>query len=72
MSVMSDDTDVSQLSHALMERALAYGARDNVTVISVAIHGPERASRDRAADDSHDDPVEEDPDTARNEQLPPI
>ena len=33
------DCDPSQLSHTLLARALAIGARDNVTVITVAIHG---------------------------------
>ena len=39
-------TDKSQLSHALLDRALAYGARDNVTAISVLIH--DRAGGDVA------------------------
>jgi len=73
VSILARDGDSSLLSHALLERTLAYGARDNVTVISVAIHGePVSSSSHEAADDPDDDTVEEDPDTARNEQLPPI
>ena len=67
------DVDVGELCNGLMDRALAYGARDNVTVISVAIHdGAEGAARDGTDDDARDDAVEDDPKTARNEQLPPV
>jgi serine/threonine protein phosphatase PrpC len=73
VSIPARDGDPSQLSHALLERALAYGARDNVTVISVAIHGePVNDTSDDAVDGPNDDTVEKDPDTARNDQLPPI
>ena len=73
VSIPARDGDPSQLSHALLERALAYGARDNVTVISVAIHGePANDTSDDAVDGPDDDTVEKDPDTARNDQLPPI
>jgi serine/threonine protein phosphatase PrpC len=70
---LAADMDTSQLSHALLERALAQGARDNVTVISVAIHG-EAVSDATSATDIDDDTVEidDDPNTARNEQQPPI
>ena len=73
VSIPARDGDPSLLSRALLERALAYGPRDNVTVISVAIHGqPVSSAGHEAADDPDDDTVEEDPDTARNEQPPPI
>ena len=66
MSVMVADSDTSQLSHALLERALAYGARDNVTVITVAIHGgPARETAPDQADE------EEHADAVHNERRPP-
>jgi protein phosphatase len=73
LSTPARDGDPSQLCHALMDRALTYGARDNVTVISVAIHTkPAEHSAREASDEAGVDTMEEDPDTARNEQLPPI
>jgi protein phosphatase len=72
MTKIVEGNDTSQLTHLLLERALANGARDNVTVISVAIHG------EPAGDERHDHAwghgvaaAENDADTARNEQLPP-
>ncbi len=72
MSVMAEESDTSRLSHALLERALAYGARDNVTVITVAIHGrpgSEKGSDEAGGCDEADG--EDDADPARNEQRPP-
>lgn len=73
MSVVSEDTDMSRLSRVLLDRALARGARDNVTVISVAIEGRENgAARDEASNSGHDDSAaEDDPHTARDERQPP-
>ncbi len=72
ISVMIAESDSSQLSHALLERALAYGARDNVTVITVAIHGrPENESGNDEANDSGEADENEDAGGARNEQQPP-
>ena len=71
ISVMVEESDTSQLSHALLERALVCGARDNVTVISVAIHGrPGNERGSDEADGSGEEDGEEDADTAHNEQQP--
>ncbi len=73
MSVIAQASDPSQLSHTLLARALAIGARDNVTVITVAIHGqPGSPERDHEAGGCERTDVEEDADTARHEQQPPI
>ncbi|MEE8287520.1 MAG: protein phosphatase 2C domain-containing protein [Gammaproteobacteria bacterium] len=66
MSVIDQAGDPSQLSHTLLARALAIGARDNVTVITVAIHGQHEAGGRDQTD------VEEEADTRRHEQLPPV
>ena len=60
ISVIVEQHVTSELSHALLERALEYGARDNVTVITVAIHdqsakrGDDTGARDETggADDA--------------------
>ena len=73
MSVMARAGDASQLSHTLLARALAIGARDNVTVITVAIHGPPGSQkRSPEADDREQTDVEEETDTERHEPLPPV
>jgi len=67
MSALAEEADASQLSHMLLARALAVGARDNVTVITVAIHDqPGSSKRSDEAD------AEDDADTLRNEQKAPI
>jgi serine/threonine protein phosphatase Stp1 len=62
----------SQVCRRLLDRALAQGARDNVTVVSVAIHG-EPGHEARHDEDHRSDtaPIEDDADTARNEHQPP-
>lgn len=73
MSLMVAENDTSQLSHLLLKRALAHGAHDNVTVISVAIHG--QPGSDRHGDGTfgaYAAQAEQDADTARDEQQPPI
>jgi serine/threonine protein phosphatase PrpC len=73
MSTLVGEYDTDKLSDLLLERALAHGARDNVTVISVAIHA--QPSSDRRIDETRgrgSAHVEEDADTARNDQQPPI
>ncbi len=73
MSVMVEAGDASQLSHTLLARALAVGARDNVTVITVAIHGkPGSAERSEKAGGCGEADVEDDGDILRNVQQPPI
>ncbi len=73
MSVMVEAGDASQLSHTLLARALAVGARDNVTVITVAIHGkPGSAERSEKAGGCDEADVEDDGDILRNVQQPPI
>ena len=73
MSVIDQAGDPSQLSHTLLARALAIGARDNVTVITVAIHGqPGSQKRDHEAGGRDQTDVEEEADTGRHEQLPPV
>ncbi len=72
MSVIARTSDTSRLSHTLLARALAIGARDNVTVITVAIHGqPGNSKRDHEAGGCDQTDVEEDADTERHEQQPP-
>ncbi len=72
MSVMVEAGDARQLSHALLARALAVGAHDNVTVITVAIHGqpgsPKRSEKGGGCDETD---VEDDGDTLRIDQQPP-
>jgi protein phosphatase len=71
MSGMVAEWDAGELSHALLERALAYGARDNVTVITVGIH--ERTAIARGDTDGASVPnMDDDPDTAPNDQSPPV
>lgn len=71
MSIVARAGDPSQLSHTLLARALAIGARDNVTVMTVAIHGPPGSpKRDHEAGGEQTD-VEEDADSERHEQPPP-
>jgi serine/threonine protein phosphatase PrpC len=73
MSVMVEASDPSQLSHALLARALTVGARDNVTVITVAIHGqPGSPKGSDEAGGSDETDVEDDADTLRYQQQPPI
>ncbi|MCK5362654.1 MAG: serine/threonine-protein phosphatase, partial [Gammaproteobacteria bacterium] len=73
MSVMVEASDPSQLSHALLARALTIGARDNVTVITVAIHGqPGRPKGSDEAGGCDETDVEDDADTLRYQQQPPI
>lgn len=74
MSTLAPDIDPSQLSHALLERALSQGARDNVTVITVAIHdGAQEAKRepDDTLQPTPDPASDDDPDTAPNHQQGP-
>ena len=72
ISAIVEGNDTSQLSHALLERALAFGARDNVTVITVAIHGrPENERGSDEPDSSGKADGEEDADTARKKPQPP-
>ena len=75
-SAMVEQNGTNRLSHRLLDRALADGARDNVTVITVAIDGepgsehtsdePYRQSHGNGRADAGDDE-----NTARNKQLPP-
>jgi serine/threonine protein phosphatase PrpC len=61
-----------RLSQLLVERALSFGARDNVTVISVSIHSSDEDAPQ--SDDSPRDttaPAGGDTDTVRNEQQSP-
>ncbi len=61
-----------RLSHLLLERALAYGARDNVTAITVAIDGESKSERRSDAPYRLEDANTGDGfGTARNEWLPP-
>ena len=72
MSVMVEAGDARQLSHALLARALAVGAHDNVTVITVAIHGqPGSPKRSEKAGGCDETDVEDDGDTLRIDQQPP-
>jgi serine/threonine protein phosphatase PrpC len=71
MSGMLADCDANRLSHALLERALAYGARDNVTVITVGIRDQSANAGDDTGRSAVMD-VDEDPDTAPNDQQPPL
>ena len=73
MSVMVEASDPSQLSHALLARALTIGARDNVTVITVAIHGqPGSPKGSDEAGGCDETDVEDEADTLRYQQQPPI
>ena len=73
MSVIAQTSDTSQLSHTLLAQALAIGARDNVTVITVAIHSqPGSPKRDHEAGGCGQTDVEEDAGTERHEQQAPI
>jgi serine/threonine protein phosphatase PrpC len=66
ISAMVQNNGSSRLSHQLVERALSVGARDNVTVISVAIH--RRGDSDGPGEDSDTATVEEEAATVRNNQ----
>jgi len=71
-SALLANEGADRLSQRLVERALNFGARDNVTVISVAIHGGDEDARQ--SDDSPRHvaaPTGEDTDTVRNEQQSP-
>ncbi len=72
MSAMVQASDPSRLSHTLLARALAVGAHDNVTVITVTIHGQPASPKgsDEAGGCDQTD-VEDDADTERHEQQPP-
>lgn len=70
MSRVLDDWDASRLSRDMLERALAYGARDNVTVITVGIDGQAVDSEGKQSDPPSID-GDDDPDTALNVQQPP-
>ena len=74
ISAMVEKSGTTPLSQLLLERALSYGARDNVTVITVAIDGePGRQQADEGrfrTENKHGD-AGDDQGTARNEQLPP-
>jgi serine/threonine protein phosphatase PrpC len=70
MSGMVSDCGADKLSHALLERALAYGARDNVTVLTVGIQGSPADTGDDVGGSSDMD-VNDEPDTAPDEQQPP-
>jgi len=74
ISAMVEKSGTSPLSQLLLERALSYGARDNVTVITVAIDGEpgrEQADEGRFRTENKHADAGDDKDTARNEQLPP-
>lgn len=74
ISSMVEKSGAGPLSRLLLERALAFGARDNVTVMTVAIDGEpgrERASGAQYLSKKEHGDAGEDEDTARNESLPP-
>ena len=74
MTTLSPDAHTSRLSHALLERALVHGARDNVTVITVAIHGEAHDANGESVDTLHANPDPaggDEPDTAPNHQQGP-
>jgi len=74
ISPMVDKSGAGPLSRLLLERALAFGARDNVTVLTVAIDGEpgrEQASGAQYPSKNEHGDAGEDEDTARNEPLPP-
>ncbi len=74
ISPMVEKSGAGPLSRLLLERALAFGARDNVTVMTVAIDGEpgrERASGGQYLSKKEHGDAGEDGDTARNESLPP-
>ena len=63
---------VIRLGHVLLERALAHGAHDNVTVIAVAIDAePDSEQKGDAPYGSGDAVIDDDNDTARSARLPP-
>jgi protein phosphatase len=63
---------VIRLGHLLLERALAHGAHDNVTVIAVAIDAePDSEQKGDAPYCSGDAVIDDDNDTARSARLPP-
>ena len=68
ISVIVEQHVTTQLSHALLERALAHGARDNVTVITVAIHDQSAGRGDDTG--THDET--DDPDTMPNVPQRPV
>ena len=74
ISAMVEKSGAAPLSRLLLERALSFGARDNVTVITVAIDGePGREQASGAqypSENSHGD-AGDDEDTARDKQQPP-
>ena len=71
MALMEPDRDTSYVSHALLERALDHGARDNVTVITVAIHG-QPTDTGEATSDLAESNATEDPDTKPNRHQRPV
>ena len=74
ISAMVEESGTSSPSQRLLERALSYGARDNVTVITVAIDdepGREQTVDPRYRRSKPHGDAGDDEDTARNEQLPP-
>jgi hypothetical protein len=71
---MVEKSGAGPLSRLLLERALAFGARDNVTVMTVAIDGEpgrERASGAQYLSKKEHGDAGEDEGTARNESLSP-
>jgi protein phosphatase len=63
---------VIRLGHVLLERALAHGAHDNVTVIAVAIDAkPDSEQKGDAPYGSGDAVIDDDNDSARSARLPP-
>ncbi len=71
MASIRGDWDASRLSRALLDRALSHGARDNVTVITVGIQG-QTEDLYAEVDDPRSIDGDEDPDTTRNTQQPPV
>lgn len=59
-----------KLSRVLVDRALDLGARDNVTVITVGVHGSSGDAGDHVGESSQAN-VDDEPDTAPNGQQPP-
>jgi len=64
ISAMVQNNGSSRLSQQLVERALSVGARDNVTVISIAIH--RRGNSDDPGENSDTATAEEEAATVRN------
>lgn len=71
MAGMAADAVTSRLSQALLDGALAHGARDNVTVITVAIHAQPADARGETSAFAKTHAVE-DPDTVPNRQQRPV